>query len=73
MPSSSPHRFLILINIYHMHHCQLVPVVFRLFHENSGFWFWWGTKHATGAEFKAAWKYTVEYLRDTKVSTIMTE
>lgn len=45
---------------------QLVPIVFRLFHENSGFWFWWGTKYATGEEFKAAWIYTVEYLRDTK-------
>lgn len=43
-----------------------VPIVFRLFHENTGSWFWWGTKCATPEQFTGAWKYTVSYLRDTR-------
>jgi mannan endo-1,4-beta-mannosidase len=44
----------------------LIPVVFRPFHENSGGWFWWGAGHCTSAEFIEIFRYTVEYLRDTK-------
>jgi len=43
-----------------------VPIIFRLFHEMSGFWYWWGTKCATDDQFKHAWNMTVSYLRDTK-------
>jgi mannan endo-1,4-beta-mannosidase len=44
----------------------LIPVVFRPFHENAGGWFWWGTGHCTSAEFIEIFRYTVEYLRDTR-------
>ncbi|MDN3241691.1 glycosyl hydrolase [Glycomyces tritici] len=44
----------------------LIPVVFRPFHENTGGWFWWGAGHCTSAEFIEIFRYTVEYLRDTK-------
>jgi len=44
----------------------LVPVIFRPFHEMSGSWFWWGGRHRTPGEFAALWRFTVEYLRDTK-------
>lgn len=43
-----------------------VPIVFRLFHENSGFWYWWGTEACSSTQFIAAWRYTVSYLKDTK-------
>ncbi|MBN1674181.1 MAG: fibronectin type III domain-containing protein, partial [Kiritimatiellae bacterium] len=43
-----------------------VPIVFRPFHEHTGGWFWWGEPYCTPEEFKAAWRYTVTYLRDTK-------
>lgn len=43
-----------------------VPVFFRPFHEHSGSWFWWGRDHATVAEFKTLWRFTVAYLRDEK-------
>jgi len=43
-----------------------IPVVFRPFHENNGAWFWWGAGHATSAEFIELFRYTVEYLRDTR-------
>ncbi|KAJ8601069.1 hypothetical protein CTAYLR_004508 [Chrysophaeum taylorii] len=39
------------------------PVVFRLFHEMTGWWFWWSRACSTDDDFKAAWRYTVEYLR----------
>jgi len=43
-----------------------IPVIFRPFHEQSGAWFWWGRTHCTPDEYKALWRFTVEYLRDTK-------
>lgn len=43
-----------------------IPVIFRPFHENNGGWFWWGAGHATSAEYIEIFRYTVEYLRDTK-------
>lgn len=44
---------------------KLVPVIFRPYHEFDGDWFWWGKSHCTVDEFKALWKFTVSYLRDT--------
>jgi mannan endo-1,4-beta-mannosidase len=41
-----------------------IPVWFRPFHEQTGKWFWWGKGHATPEEYKALWRFTVEYLRD---------
>lgn len=43
-----------------------VPVIFRPWHEHTGGWFWWGTNSCTAEEFVALWRFTVEYLRDTK-------
>jgi mannan endo-1,4-beta-mannosidase len=45
---------------------ELVPVVFRPFHEMSGSWFWWGARHVTPEQYKQLWRYTVEYLRDVR-------
>lgn len=44
----------------------LIPVIFRPFHENNGGWFWWGAGHTTSAEYIEIFRYTVEYLRDTR-------
>lgn len=44
----------------------LIPVIFRPFHENNGGWFWWGAGHTTSGEFIELFRYTVEYLRDTR-------
>lgn len=43
-----------------------VPIVFRLFHEMTGWWFWWGTATCTSEQFVAAFQYTVNYLRKTR-------
>ncbi|MCM1180463.1 MAG: leucine-rich repeat protein [Clostridium sp.] len=43
-----------------------IPVLFRPFHENSGGWFWWGTASTSVNEYKAMWKYMVNYLKNEK-------
>ncbi|MGC0239592.1 glycosyl hydrolase [Arthrobacter sp. SD76] len=43
-----------------------IPVIYRPWHENNGGWFWWGAGHATSAQYIELYRYTVEYLRDTK-------
>lgn len=45
---------------------EYVPVLFRPWHEHSGSGFWWGNGNCTPEQFVALWKFTVEYLRDTK-------
>ena len=43
-----------------------IPLIFRPFHEHTGSWFWWGSDHCTPKQYKALWRFTVEYLRDEK-------
>lgn len=43
---------------------ELVPIIFRPWHEHNGDWFWWGTRHTTEREFIELWRFTVDYLRD---------
>ncbi len=45
---------------------NLIPVIFRPFHEQNGSWFWWGAAFTTKDEYKEIYRYTVEYLRDKK-------
>ncbi len=45
---------------------EAIPVIFRPFHENTGAWFWWGTKSCSSEEFIALWRLTVDYLRNEK-------
>ncbi len=45
---------------------EYIPVIFRPFHEFDGSWFWWGADFCTAEEFKTAFKFTVDYLKNTK-------
>jgi len=45
---------------------ELIPVLFRPYHEHTQTWSWWGNFHTTQSEFIGLWRFTVEYLRDTK-------
>jgi hypothetical protein len=45
---------------------NLVPVIFRPYHEHTQSWSWWGCTCASSSEFIALWQFTVKYLRDTK-------
>jgi len=42
---------------------ELIPVIFRPFHEHTGNWFWWGKAHTTDTDYVALWHFTVDYLR----------
>jgi len=42
---------------------ELIPIIFRPFHEHTGSWFWWGRNHTTDAGYVALWRFTVDYLR----------
>lgn len=43
-----------------------IPVIFRPWHEMNGRWFWWGRTHCTPEEYKALFRFTVDYLRHEK-------
>ncbi|TFG17134.1 MAG: hypothetical protein EU530_11030 [Promethearchaeota archaeon] len=43
-----------------------VPIIFRPWHEYNGDWFWWGSSYCNRQEFISLYRFTVEYLRDTK-------
>jgi mannan endo-1,4-beta-mannosidase len=45
---------------------NLIPVLYRPFHEQNGGWFWWGAKTTTTSQYVEIYRYTVEYLRDKK-------
>ena len=45
---------------------NLIPIIFRPFHEHTQSWSWWGTACTTQDEFINLWRFTVSYLRDTK-------
>lgn len=43
-----------------------IPVIFRPWHEHTGSGFWWGKGNCTADDYITLWRFTVEYLRDTK-------
>nr|WP_294788346.1 glycosyl hydrolase [uncultured Flavobacterium sp.] len=45
---------------------ELIPIIFRPFHEFDGSWFWWGANFCTPDEYKKAYQFTVDYLKNTK-------
>lgn len=45
---------------------ELIPILFRPFHELTGNWFWWTQNTCTPEAFNQLWKYTITYLKDKK-------
>jgi len=45
---------------------NLIPVVFRMYHEHTGAWFWWGSGQCAPDEYKQLWTMTVDHLRNKK-------
>jgi len=43
-----------------------IPILFRPFHELTGNWFWWCKNTCTPDEFKTLWRFTIDYMRNTK-------
>ena len=45
---------------------ELIPVLFRPYHELTGTWFWWCRNNASAAQFKVLWRFTFYYLTQVK-------
>jgi len=45
---------------------EAIPILFRPYHELTGNWFWWCANTSTPEEFKQLWRFTIDYLRNTK-------
>jgi hypothetical protein len=45
---------------------ELIPVLYRPFHELTGNWFWWGAASCSATEYKDIYRFTVHYLKDVK-------
>jgi len=43
---------------------ELIPVLFRPFHEMTGSWFWWGKGNCSADQYKALFRFTIDHLRD---------
>ena len=43
---------------------NLIPILFRPWHECSGDWFWWGTADCTAEEYIELWRMTHNYLQE---------
>lgn len=45
---------------------EMIPVLFRPYHELTGNWFWWCQNVCSADEFKQLWNYTITYLQQVK-------
>ena len=45
---------------------EKIPMIFRPFHEANGDWFWWGKPFLSDEEYKALFRYTIDYLMGEK-------
>ena len=50
---------------------NLIPFIFRPWHEHSGTFFWWGRERCTDEEYAELWRYTVNYLRNKGLNNIL--
>ncbi|MDA3817033.1 MAG: glycosyl hydrolase [Prolixibacteraceae bacterium] len=50
---------------------ELIPVIFRPFHEHTGSWFWWGYDLCNTSDYKKLWRFTVSYLKGRDLHNIL--
>ena len=50
---------------------NLIPVIFRPWHENNGSWFWWGQKLCTDNEFHGLWCLLQDELNTRGLSNLL--
>lgn len=41
---------------------NLIPLIFRPYHEHTGNWFWWGIQDSSPDDYKQMWRMTYKYL-----------
>jgi mannan endo-1,4-beta-mannosidase len=59
-------KFAVFVNQLKGAKGEMIPIIFRPLHEHTGGWFWWGNKECTPNEYNALWRFTIDYLRNTK-------
>lgn len=50
---------------------ELIPIIFRPFHEGNGDWFWWGTTETSTEQYVALYRHTVAYLQQAGVTNLL--
>ena len=50
---------------------QMVPIIFRPWHEHTGSWFWWGQNLCNTEQYKALWKLTEDRLKEKGVTNVL--
>lgn len=50
---------------------NLIPIIFRPWHENTGNWFWWGAANSTADEYKDLWKRTRKIFDEKGVNNVV--
>jgi len=50
---------------------NLIPVIFRPFHEHTGSWFWWGEDLCSSEDYIELWRITVDYLTEKGLNNIL--
>lgn len=45
---------------------ELIPLIFRPWHEHTGSWFWWGQKLCSKEQYQQLWRLTYDYLVKTR-------
>lgn len=58
------HTVAVFIKNLKSYNGDLIPVLFRPYHEANGGWFWWGKGPCSAEDYKALWRLTVSQLRD---------
>ena len=41
---------------------EMIPIIFRPWHEHTRDWFWWGQNLCTTEQYKSLWKMTYDYM-----------
>lgn len=50
---------------------ELIPIIFRPWHEHDGNWFWWGNKWCTHDEYRQLWDMTYKFMEDHGLNNIV--
>ena len=50
---------------------QLIPVMFRPWHEHTGSWFWWGEALCTPEQYKDLWKMTRKVFDEKGIENVL--
>lgn len=50
---------------------DLIPILYRPYHELTGTWFWWCKNNGSPEEFKTLWKFTLDYFQKKGVNNLI--